>query len=227
MPYKKNYKRKPKRQPQKRKPAGLFRRAMGAGAMAYSALVMAKRLKDMVNIEYKALDTATSVNNVDWTGNIRYPLASITQGDTDSNRIGDSIKLQNYTLRYRCVWNPATTYSQIRLLIVEDKQARFSQGALTTSSLLTQNATAYATMGNKVYDNRFMTKILYDKTINLYADHPVSEQDIVIPLNFHAQFDGSTGRRTGDLFVCCISNIAPGANAPFIDFVERITYTDN
>lgn len=200
---------------------------MSIAKMAAAAYFTSKALKKADNIEYKLLDTAFSVNNVDWTGNIRYPLSSITQGDTDSNRIGDSVKLQNYTLRYRCVWNPAETYTQIRVLIVEDKQCRFSQGALTMSSLLNNNATAYAPLAPKVYDNRFMTKILYDQTHTLYADRPCIEKQIVLPLNFHTQFDGSTGRRTGDLMVCCISNIAPGVNAPFVDFVERITYTDN
>lgn len=229
MAYKRNYNRK--RGPmRKRKYGGRSRfKRVGAsvGSAAYTALKMAKRLKDMVNVEYKMLDTASSVNNVDWTGTLIYPLNSISQGDTDSNRIGDSIKLQNYVLRYRCVWNPALTYEQIRVIVFEDKQCRFSQGSLTMSSLLNNNATAYAPLGAKVYDNRFMTKIHYDQTINLHANHPVDEKDVVIPLNWHTQFAGDTSRRTGDLVLAVISNITPGVNAPFFDYVTRITYTDN
>lgn len=222
MPYKKNYQKRPnKRKPQRK--GGFIRKAMGAGAMAYSALVMAKRLKDMVNTEYKFYDQQVNAT-YDHTGILNI-LNTPAQGQTDVTRIGDSIKVQNLTLRGYIYANPAAVSTLFRIMVIWDPQNK----STATSDILEQVASVYAPISPKNYDKKYQTKVLYDKCHSIVSgasDSAMRQFDAVIPVNQHTQFsNGSTSINTGALKILLVS--AAGANLPTCVYWARTTYTDN
>lgn len=219
MPYKRT--KRAKRAPiRKRKGPGFLKKAMGAGAMAYSALVMAKRLKDMVNTEYKFYDVNNG-SNPDWTGSLS-TLNTPNQGSTDSTRIGDSIKCQNLTLRGYITANAASA-AFVRMMIIWDPQAK----SATTADILEYTGSVYAPFSPKDYDKRFQTRVLLDKTFNVMpADVIQREFDYVIPIDQHTQFEaGGIGINSGALKILLISNLS--ANLPGVFYQARLSYTDN
>lgn len=219
MPYKKNYKKKViKRKPQRKQ--GFLRKAMGAGAMAYSALVMAKRLKDMVNTEYKFYDIQNA-SNPDWTGSLS-TLNTIPVGTADNQRIGDSVKLQNLTIRGNVIAHTSSP-AFVRMLIVWDPQAKTS----TTADVLEYVSTQYAPFSPKDYDKRFQTRILADKLFSVMPSDEIQKPfDLVVPINQHTQYEnGGTTINSGALKILLISNVS--VNVPGVVYLARISYTDN
>lgn len=223
MVYKKNYKRA-KPTFQKRSGRSRFMKAgASAGSMAYSALKMAKRLKDMVNTEYKYYDQQVNAS-YDHTGNLNI-LNTPAQGQTDTTRIGDSIKIQNLTLRGYIYANALATSTLFRLMVIWDPQNKSS----ATSDILQNIASVYAPISPKNYDKKFQTKVLLDKCYSIVsggADSAMRQFDFVLPINQHTQFDAaSTTINTGALKILLVS--AAGANLPTCVYSARVTYTDN
>ena len=221
MPYKRNYKRK--RGPiKKRNGRSRFKRAgASVGSAAYSALKIAKRLKDMVNTEYKFFDTQATTN-VDYTGSLNI-LNSMAQGQTDVTRIGDSIKVQNLVVR-GAIASSAVATSSLRMMIIWDPQNKTT----TTADVLEYVGSVYAPFSPKDYDKRFQTKVLYDRVHSLVptAESALTHFDYVIPINQHTQFEGaSTTINSGALKMLIISSSI--ANLPVVVFQARISYTDN
>lgn len=223
MVYKKNYKRA-KRGIQKRGGRSRFMKAgASAGSMAYSALKMAKRLKDMVNTEYKFYDQNVNAS-YDHTGNLNI-LNTPAQGQTDTTRIGDSIKVQNLTLRGYIYANAAAVSTLFRIMVLWDPQNK----STATSDILANVASVYAPISPKNYDKKFQTRVLHDKCYSIVsggADSAMRQFDVVIPVNQHTQFEaGSTTINTGALKILLIS--AAGVNLPTCVYTARVTYTDN
>lgn len=189
-----------------------------AGSMAYSALKIAKRLKDMVNTEYKYSDV-TDTASPTWTGYYAL-LNNISQGITDSTRVGDSCKLQNLTLRGSVTRNG--TDAHMRVMVIWDKQNKAS----AASSILETTGTALATLSPKKYDTRFQTRVLKDFRLHVTTDSPIKEFNMVIPINQHCQFDAASNTiDTGALRILLISDL--GASVPIVAYYSRLTFTDN
>lgn len=189
---------------------------------AYSALKMAKRLKDAVNIEYKHHDVTITTTDVDYNGDV-ITLNNPAQGDSDNSRDGDSMKCQNLVLRY---FVSHTAKCFVRVIVYWDQQNTVS----AASSLLdaAQVGTVQAPIAYKDYDNRFKSKILHDRTFNI---DPASKGqffvDTVIKIDRHTQFEaGSTTINTGALKILLVSNLAPTNNV-YLEGLARLTYTDN
>lgn len=188
------------------------------GGMAYRALRLAKRLADAVNTEHKAVDGAATFTP-DWNGNIG-SIPQIAVGTADNQRIGDSCKLQNLTLRFTVGRGAAD--SICRVMMLHDPQNKIS----TVSDVLTQVGNIYGVLSPKNYDKRFQCKVLLDKTFVLTTDSPLHRWNHVIPLNFHTQFNaGTTTINTGDLKYLYISN--QSTNVPSLAVANRLTFTDN
>jgi len=223
MPYKKpyGYKRTYKRKPNMRSQFKKF--GSRAGGAAHTALKIAMRLKDMVNTEFKfTLQQASQA--YDYNGTLYSFPAAITQGLSDSQRIGDSIKMQTLTLKYYAQRN-ASTDTLIRIIVFVDKQGKIT----APNQLLTAAdvGTVYSVIANKNFDNRFESKFLLDQVITLNADNTTVKREHVIPVNLHSQFNAATTAiNTGDLKMLVISNTT-GAASPSLAFLSRLTYTDN
>lgn len=197
--------------------------------MARSAYHIALSLKDTINTEHKQFivtrggDSTSSSGSIPVTGGINIP----AQGDDSNQRIGDSIKLQNLTIRWQHRL-AATVYSgKVRFIVFWDEANTVTNPA----GFLNVNAVPFGTLSHKVYDNRFLTKILYDKESTLNADTANGAYshtfEKVIEINKHTQFDvGTTTIMTGALKVAYYSTSAVSTDN-LIDFCAAISYTDD
>lgn len=220
-----NYRRNNRRRPYNRKRRGggraAFRRyGSKIGNVAYSALKLAKRLKDAVNIEYKYYDSLT-YSTATYTGSV-VTLNNMSQGTTDVTRVGDSIKVQNLIIRGMVNWS--NQQGVARMMVIWDPQNKIT----AVSDLLESTGSAWAPYSPKKFDNRFQCRVLYDKTMTFHSNLPLLlVPDIVIPINEHTQFSGgSTTISTGALKLIYLSN-SSGATDPYFTLYQRVTYTDN
>lgn len=191
------------------------------GGIAWKALRLARKVANAVNVEYKhlnILDTSTASYNGYFA-----QINNCLQGTTDSNRIGDSIKCQNLTLR-ATMTRAGSTDSKVRCLVIWDKQAKTT----SASDVLEQTGNSYAPLSPKNYDKRFQTKVLFDRTVILTSNDPQREIDVVIPIDQHTQYVGASNVvNTGFLGLIFISDQVAGATAPAIQYYARMTFTDN
>lgn len=224
MPYKK---RQYKRKRVQRSKYGFLKSAARAGlalaapSAGVLALRMARRLKDMVNTEYKFYDV-NNASSPDYTGSLS-TLNTPSQGQTDITRIGDSIKVQNLVIRGSIAVGGAA--NSLRMMILWDSQAKSS----VTSDVLQYVGSVYAPFSPKNYDKRFQTKILHDKVYTLVpnSDSALRIFDLVIPIDQHTQFEGGTSTiNTGALKILLISATTV-PSAPSVTYQARISYTDN
>lgn len=190
------------------------------GWLASKAWEGVKMLKDVVNTEYKYFDVAENNVNVDYNGYLP-GLCTPGQGDTDSQRDGDRLKMQNLTFRAQLKRNGAD--ADIRVIILMDKQVKV---ASASDVLESTGAAANATISPKNYDKRYQTRILYDRRWQLSTDRPQIDITFTKQLNMHTQFSaGTTTITSGKLMAIFISNI--NASTPQISYYSRVTYTDN
>lgn len=195
------------------------------GSMAYSALKMAKQVKRLVNVESKFYDI-NSAGTCDYNGVI-VPLCIPAQGITDGTRVGDSIKCQHLSMRLHVFANTSaasTVRSIVRCIIFEDKQNKVSAGG----DLLQIFGTGQGVLSPKYWDNRFETKVLYDKTWTLdNINQTGRHESIELPLGHHSQFEaGTTAINTGSYKMLYFSNHV-ATDLPTFNYVSRVTYTDD
>jgi len=200
---------------------GLVRKYTTKGGMAYKALTLARKIADAVNIEYKHSDTNGAPAAVDYTGGVLTLLSSISQGITDQQRIGDSIKVQNNMIRFSIARNG--TDALVRVILIWDKQNQIS----ATSDVLELVGAANAPLSPKNYDKRFRSQILFDKTYSLDANRSILHDECALDVDQHVQFSaGTTTPVTGDLILMTISNLVT-TNLPTFGYYNRVTFTDD
>jgi len=195
--------------------------------MARSAYRIGLEIKDTINTEHKQFVVAQTSTSVTWSGLILAIVQAMAQGDDSNQRIGDSIKCQNLTLRWYA--GPSLSNSNhLRVIVFWDE----SNVINTPAQLLNAVGTAQGVISGKTYDNRFLTKILYDEVVTLLDPDftlghtfmgPIKHH--VIKLNKHTQFDtGTTTIVTGALKIFAISDTAAGTP---ITFNAQLSYTDD
>lgn len=199
----------------------MINRYTSAGSKANAALHLARRVAKMVNAEYKFFDVNESLVNVPPSGYLP-GLCTPAQGDTDSNRNGDSIKMQTLTFRADVYRN--TVDSEFRLILLMDKQVKVTG----LSDVLESANTVYSVISPKKYDNRFQTQVLYDQRYYLTADNPTININLVKHIRQHTQFSaGTTTATSGKLLAIFVSDQSTGINQPTITYYSRCTFTDN
>jgi len=207
------------------------RRRTGGSAkrVAYKALRIAKRMTP----ETKYVDI-TIASTPNWNGSTFDLLSTITQGIGDfTTRVGDKISLKSLTARLTVDGDFNNVPSQIiRIIILKYKQP--TALTLNPSNVLTPAllGTINAVNAPKTYDQRFLTKILFDKT------YTVREQT-VCELNSKFRFSlkgiypqwqnagsGSANQLTDGLWCLVVSDQNPANPLPDVNIVYRLTYTD-
>lgn len=213
-------KRRPMRR-RRRQKRGWYSSAKRYGNMAYKAFRIASRLADVVNTEYKIHDyQATYTNTITYGGTVS-SLVAIGQGAAQSQRVGDSIKLQNLMLRMSL--GELTNKHRLRVIIFNDKNG---DTVSTAADMLQTTGSAYSVISPKYYPERFRTKILYDRVFSFDADEEFQVYRKLIPLNFHVNYSpGTTSVYTNNLKILLINDSATGVGDHRV--FARITYTDN
>jgi len=221
MVYKRYNKRRYSRKPNMAsRVARVGMRYTSKNSTAHKALRLAKRLADAVNTEYKFHEQQFS-GSVDYNGTLTSLMVGLSQGTADTQRIGDSMKLQNLIMRFYL--SRATSDSLVRVIIFHDPQSKIN----AVTDLLQVTGSVFAVLSSKNYDKRFESKVLYDKTFALDGDETTIQRSFTLPLNWHTQFqNGGTTINTGDLRVVFISNQVT-TNLPNVVYQSRVTYTDN
>lgn len=186
-----------------------------------------RRLRDAVSVEYKyhqVVGSGISVIN----GGTMIGLNSMSQGTTDTTRIGDSAKNQSLYMHYRFRANDAQSQTA-RIILFWDKQniAINADDYLNSSEV----STSVAPMTFKDRDNRFRYRTLYDSGPLAVVDSTSSQyinRTVKLSINLHTQFDAaSTTIQTGRLWMLVIGSQPSASNNCTFDYVSRLTFTDS
>lgn len=188
-----------------------FKKYAECGSMvaqdAAKALAMVRKLKTLINVEYKTLTTTLGDStpvNVAAIGN----LTNITVGDDLSNRDGRKIKAFSIQLKGIVIMNESATTTITRLLLFIDHA---NTGTPPTRAQLFASEAAFFNGQVKISDpqsnSRF--KVLWDKII-VHSDSgtKMSKINFYKKLNHHITFTGTAGddEGIGTLWIMTSSN---------------------
>lgn len=200
--------------------------------VAKDAMKMASYVKNLVNVERKEFMQPIMAAQYDSTGgNTAFGLCYPSQGLLSvNNRIGDSIKLHELSIRGDLSLGSAA-YSQLRIIIFKGKHED-NRTYTIANDILENNGTAvtaynYFLSGKKI-DERFNTKFLHDKVYTLTNNKPIIPFHLKIKLGWHLNFvRGTTNVMDGGLYMIFISNQPTAANAPVVNFTAFTSFTDD
>lgn len=229
MAYKKTYKRTTKKA--YKKP---MRYKVADAAM--TALKIAKSVKRLVNVEMKACETNFPDVGIDSTGLV-LSLATIPKGDDANERDGISVKPMRVSGRLYVDMNinDGSVFATLfRMIIFRGKQEHSNpydvQG---TGQYDILDPDTKACLARKNRDNRFGTKVLYDKLITLSAVGKNAQIcDINIKtfghINYDGGADGDLGLNIDDggIYILFVSD-KTGDAKPIVTGQLTVTYSDN
>jgi len=194
---------------------------------------LAKRIARLINVEVKHYDTNASTQT-DYSGAI-HDLCDPAQGHDQDERGGDSVKPLQLTLRgYMYPDSTGGDVQQLRVIIFRYKDE--NGATLTPDDILDPGllGSTSACQTSKNWDKRFHSKILYDKvftigkvgsTVNIPSTRTIK---ITKKLYGHINWADSTSTEEGGgLYMLTLSNTALTADSPTLQWVSRVTYTDN
>lgn len=204
-----------------------FNRA-GAYSRSYNSMMYtAKHLARMVNTEVKQFLYSSDATTT-WSGTV-YNVFQPAAGTGESQRIGSSCKPLHLTIRG--VINVAVAGNEQQLCRVIIFRGKNENGvAYTPSDILESSAvgTAFAPVCTKNWDDRFRTKILYDKTFVVNKTAAATEKQFKFSKKLfgHTQFHAATTDvENGGIYVLTIADTA--ANGPHAAFYMRTSFSDS
>lgn len=187
-------------------------------------------IRKLINVEEKYLDVAGNPT-FDSSGQVTY-LTGLAQGDGISDREGNSLKVQNFSLNYFVTYDSATSPVCFRILLVRDLQ---NTGATITASDVmetvgvTSAPVTFADYVNGPLSNKRFS-IVYDQVGTVDQYNPISAHMFKSNHDCHVAYRGTTSAvasaGNGSYFLIAISN-AVGAVLPRIQFQTRMVFTDN
>ena len=214
--------------------------------MARSAYKIGRVLLGELNVEYKLIENQVLGLLPDWAGATTYSNSVVnycSQGQTDTTRSGDSIKIQNLMLRgfiasgntilafnnptfVRCVvyWQKNTDV----ITKVFPTDVGISDGILDFY-LKGTTAGALATNAPKDYDLDATSTILYDKTWTISSSTPYHIFNKLIKINRHTQYENNSQNiASGVLRVAFLSNQSNAVSTrPTVSWASRTYFIDN
>lgn len=191
------------------------------GREADEALAIGKRVLGMLNVENKNLSFSTVSVSTDYSGLTYNPLGSITQGDTDSQRDGDSLKLKGW--KGKLLFTRGGTDSIVAYAFVQEGPT-----FITALQQVFEGAgTLLAPVSQPLWDSRLGFKVLSMHCRALTQDDPFW----IIPFDHHFNHDvqyynNSTTVYEGKVSLIVISGYTGGA-PPTISFDSQMRWIDN
>ncbi len=184
-------------------------------------------IRKFINIEEKYVDVNSSLNP-DQSGGVAC-LSQLAQGTTMSTRVGNSVRVQKFTIRGRVAVNSTvTTYSTVRVAIIRDMEG---QGTAPTA------ADVFETVGSSAaprqpFDwlNRKRFAVLYDLFLTVSPDMGSAREFVYdVELAKHVLYRGTTAAAASDgegsIYIVALSDEA--TNTPSVSYTSRMTYTDD
>lgn len=196
-------------------------RRSGGGMWSLAKKAASKVVKYYLNPEYKFLEATNTVTPTN-TGSVQ-PVSIITQGDQNTMRSGNEIKVTSILIRATLSRNTAATASKVRMILFSDVS---SNGAVPALVDLLQTANQDSPV-NRVNGTRF--KILKDWSYILDADNPKKNLYMFKKVQHHIHYlttdntNGSLGQ--GPIYLAFISD--ESTNAPTISYYSRMRFLDN
>ncbi len=210
-----------------RKPPG-YRRC---GEMVYSdakrALLMAKSIKSLMNVEFKNHDVGqTAVAFA--VAPVITQLTNIAIGDTTNTRDGSSVKLVSILFKYNILMNASATKTACRVLIIHDRQT--NEAIYTGTDFFSDVSAGDGIVSARNLDNGHRFQVLYDKVHTYSATgRQISYHQFYKKLNLKLRYDNAAAAITSltqsSLSLVLVTNEA--TNVPTITSLTRLRYVDN
>ncbi len=201
------------------------------GRMVYNdaakALSLARQVKQMINVEYKFFDSQFTGGAENTTPKIT-KLTNILQGDGGSSRDGNQVKVVGIYLNYLCTIHASATTTQVRVLLVLDKQ---TNGVIYTAANLLKDVTVTDNIISPYnLNNKYRFHVLYDKVHRLNDN---GNQSITVKkymkvnekIRYTAEAGDITDLSSSSYSLMTFSNEA--TNSPAFTMHVRLRYVDN
>ncbi len=201
------------------------------GKYASDAWSLAKRtayglneIRKLINVETKFFDVNSSVS-ADSSGTV-ISLSTLAQGLDVSNRIGDSIKLQDIFVNLFYTIGTTATKTVLRAVVFRDLDG------YGTSPTVANVLTGGVYLAPPQFLNKDRFSILYDEFVTMQSVNDTDGVTIFhMPHEGHIKYFNTTAASTsngkGSLYLLLISNESAGTNSPTVNYSTRITYTDD
>lgn len=197
------------------------RKANNGGLWNIAKKAAGKVVKYYLNPEYKFLEAINTVTPSN-TGSVQ-PLSIITQGDQNTMRSGNEIKVTSALMRATITKAAAATATKVRCIIFSDVS---SNGAVPALADVLQTANQDSPV-NRVNGTRFT--VIMDRSYVLDNDKPMKQLYWYKKLQHHIHYlttdntNGSLGQ--GQIYFLTISN--ESTNAPQVAYNSRMRFLDN
>lgn len=203
----------------KKKSYSRTRGRTGVLAYAKKALKVASYVAKQINAEYKYTELANTGVVSSNAGGF-YTLCQPAQGNLVNQRSGDSIKMKTLTLEGSVARN--TNDEIFRLIIFIDKE----MSVTTTGSFWENPSDPQCVFSDKNQDNKFKTKVLYDRKFTVSTYQPLHRFNIVLKVPYHVHFQAGTSTiENNGLRLFMVSQ--QGTTGALFTFHAHTTYLDN
>lgn len=206
----------------KRKPWYHYKNMGGYAKTAVTALAIAKQVKDMVNVEYKALDNTASPNMT--TTYQVDNLNVIPTGDTSSGRDGDKVRCKSILIQGNVKQNASATQTTCTFGLLLWK--RPNGNTLAPSDVFKENSTYSPRTIAKMQDYKILCRWTYSFSS---TGSRVRAFKKYLKVNIPMKYDGSLGtiaqQMENGLYLFYMSDEV--TNVPEITYYTRIRYLDN
>lgn len=193
---------------------------------ANQALTLASKVARVINSEVHSYVYAPGNQSVGTSPTI-LDLTAVTQGDQVNQRTGDSIKPTSLTIRGYIDSNTAgVNHQKVRLMIFQYKQENGT--APVVADLLESTTTPANLVSSKKADDKYDSKILYDKLFDLSMGHSHGSRVFtkVFKLAGHINFEsGANDKENGGIYAMFVSN--DNTNTPTLYFYSKLSFYDN
>lgn len=194
---------------------------------AKKALVIARGVKRLLNVEIKNHDIARQTSIALSQTPVISQLTNIAQGDTTNTRDGSQCKMVGFNINYFLQTSATVPRTIVRIMFVLDKQtnqAIYTAGDLLNDVTVVDNIVTPRNLNNK---HRFV--VLYDRTHMLSLSRPTVHIKKYIKRDVLLRYDASTPS-IADLTQNSLSMVQwtnEPTNVPNITSFIRIRFVDN
>lgn len=190
------------------------------GREADSAWAGVKRIMALLNVETKSVDMAAGVTPTNAGTAVILLSNGISQGVTDSQRTGDSVKLTHLKLKFHVYYVADNLPMTIALVRSKDGLPAVADVFETIGS------TVYSGMSDENHDQRVADSWIWSKYLILDQYHPSKIWEVDIPLDMHTLYSAaSTTPTSGSLSLWAITNQPAGSNV--VRCQATLSFVDN
>lgn len=195
--------------------------------IAGKALRTANAVRQLLNVEFKKVVIGATAAAVNWDGNLIH-ITNVAQGDANSARDGDSLKVKRIVGR---LWVDSNSAANAVVRVMLLRSIRGSGQTIANIFAEGYPGTALAPLSPKFYENRKQYKILWDRTVTLTdVDNQLKFLRFNVgKLDHQTDYDtGTTNATANAYYLVYMSNIDDvAANVPVINYIVTAYFLDN